>query len=288
MSHLRSTQRFDEGVCIAPDGERMEMVYQCAPSLPKACVHPLKTPAGVTITGFEMSDHVWHRGLWFTIKYINGTNFWEEQQPYGIQVNRGQPSVELTGPQSARIEHAVEWTSEATGPVIHETRRLELSTCGNVRLIDWTSELKALKDLALDRTPFTTWGGYGGMSYRASRELHDVTFETPGGEKVAALTGQPHDWCLLNGAVDGGPKRRVSIGIVDHPNNPRSPSPWYCKTGNGFTFMNAAFLFHEPMNVPAGQVLKMRYRIAWRDGQWEPGAFDELARQFRQSGEQAR
>ena len=48
-------------------------------NLPKPCFHPLHTAAGRQIAGFQMSDHTWHRGLWFTIKFINKTNFWEEQ-----------------------------------------------------------------------------------------------------------------------------------------------------------------------------------------------------------------
>lgn len=288
MEHLRLTQVFNEGICFAPDGEAVEAVYQSSPSLPKPCVHPMKTPARVTLSGFEMSDHVWHRGLWFTIKFINGTNFWEEHEPYGIQRGRAQPRVELTGHNAATVTHGLDWISDATGLVIQETRRLHFSAIGDVRQIDWTTELRAMKKLTLDRTPFTTWGGYGGLIYRGSRELHDVNFEVSSGEKVNALTGERHDWCLMNAAVDGGPKRRVSIGMIDHPDNPRSPTPWYGKGSNGYTFMNAAFLFHEPMEVPEGKVMKMRYRVAWRDGAWEDGAFAALADQFRRNREPSR
>ncbi|HEX9441848.1 MAG TPA: DUF6807 family protein, partial [Roseiflexaceae bacterium] len=42
---------------------------------PKPYFHPVCTPAGHCLTLFEPHDHVWHRGLWFTIKFINGENF---------------------------------------------------------------------------------------------------------------------------------------------------------------------------------------------------------------------
>ena len=249
--------------------------------LPKACVHPLITPKGHCLTGFEMSDHVWHRGLWFTIKFINGTNFWEEQSPFGVQVSEKQPICELLSAGAMRLTHQVDWASEATGVVFNENRTLTFRRLADgVQAIDWSTQLRAAADLTLDRTPFTTWGGYGGLSYRASREVHDVNFLLPGGETVSALAGQKHDWVVMQGSVDGGPGGKISLGMADHPANPRTPSPWYCKSGNGFNYMNAAFLFHEPMPLPRGQSLKFRYRIFYRDGLWTADEFASLAKTF--------
>jgi hypothetical protein len=255
--------------------------YQFNPKLPKACVHPLFTPKGHQISGFEMSDHVWHRGLWFTIKFINGTNFWEEHSPFGIQVPRSQPLCESIAPNAVRITHLLDWTSEATGTVLNEKRVITFRS--DIGAIDWSCDLHATQDLTLDRTPYTTWGGYGGMSFRASRELHDSSFLLPNGETVTALTGQKHDWVVLQASVDDGPGEKVSLGILDHPANPRGQSPWYCKCANGFTFMNAAFLFNEPMTVPRGQTLRFHYRILYRDGLWTTKEFAALATSFRES-----
>ena len=245
--------------------------YRCGPSLPKPCVHPLVTPGGHVLSGFEMSDHVWHRGLWFTIKFVNGTNFWEEHAPFGVQVSRGQPMVELLGERRLRITHRLMWTSEATGDVIDEARVLTFRGDG---VVDWATQLRAMKDLTLDRTPYTTWGGYGGLAFRAARELHEVNFLVCGGETVTALAGQPFPWTVLQAKVDGGAEQHVSIGMIDDPRNPRSPSPWYCKSGNGFNYMNPALLFHEPMYLKEGDALRLRYRVMYRDGLWSP---DELA-----------
>jgi hypothetical protein len=250
--------------------------------LPKACVHPLTTPRGHCLTGFEMSDHVWHRGLWFTIKFVNGTNYWEEQSTFGVQISAKEPRCELLSESAMRLTHQVDWTAEATGVVFNEQRSLTFRrSADGVNAIDWTTQLRAAADLTLDRTPYTTWGGYGGLSYRASREVHDVNFVLPNGETVPALAGQKHDWVVMQGSVDGGSGGKISLGMVDHPTNPRTPSPWYCKSGNGFNYMNAAFLFHEAMPLPRGESLKFRYRIFYRDGLWTAGEFADLAKAFR-------
>lgn len=259
------------------------LTYRFDPALPKPGVHPLMTPSGTVVSGWEMSDHVWHRGLWFTIKLINGSNFWEENAPYGIQKSAAIPTARLLGPMHARIEHTLIWTSDATGDVISETRTIDIRQDDHgIRTIDWSTRLTMLKDLLLDRTPYTTWGGYGGMSFRGSRELHDAAFLLPSGDEKPALVGEPHPWSLLQASVDGGLKRRVSVGLIDHPSNPRSPAPWYSKTAGGFVFANAAFLFHEPMSVTRGSTLAMKYRIHLRDGVWPAGEFARLADAFRQ------
>src|SRR2546430_969735 len=72
------------------DAPRWRYVYS---GKPKPFFHPLHTPAGHCLTLFEPHDHVWHRGLWFTIKFINGENFWEESEPFGIQQTILPPAV---------------------------------------------------------------------------------------------------------------------------------------------------------------------------------------------------
>ena len=250
--------------------------YRFGPALPKPCVHPLVTPRGHVLSGFEMSDHVWHRGLWFTFKFVNGTNFWEEHAPFGVQVTRGQPVVELLGQRRLRITHPLTWSSAATGDVIQETRVMTFRGDG---AMDWATQLLALRELTLDRTPYTTWGGYGGLAFRAARELHEVNFLLPGGETVSGLAGQPFPWTVMQGKVDGGAERHVSVGMIDHPSNPRSASPWYCKSGNGFNYMNPALLFHESMSLKEGESLRLRYRVMWRDGLWMADEFAAAAAQ---------
>lgn len=275
---MKITQTYDQTIEIEAAGSA---TYRHGSALPKPCVHPITTPAGATLTGFEMSDHVWHRGLWFTIKFINGVNFWEENAPFGVQTSEVQPTAHFISPNQTRVAHRLNWTSEKTGPVFREMRTLDFAHEGNVRWIDWTSELTAESELKLDRTPYTTWGGYSGLIWRTSREFHGATFTVPGGGTTQQLLGDRHEWALLQGKVDGGPNRLAAIGIVDHPSNPRAATPWYGKCADGYVFFNAAFLFHEPMDVKAGTTLTFKYRVFYRDGHWTADEFTGLANDFR-------
>ena len=279
-----TAQTWDKQIDIHLAGDLSANTYRHPPSQPKPCVHPLVTPKGHCLTGFEMSDHVWHRGVWFTIKYINGTNYWEENPPFGIQVSQAMPTCEMLSADSVRLRHHQRWTSEATGDVFDEKRCLTWSTADDgSRILDWTTTLTAQQNLTLDRTPFNKWGGYGGLAFRGTRELHDISFILPDGQTTQALTGEPHPWVAMQALVDGGPDQRVSVCVIDHPQNPRSPSPWYCKCRDGFTYMNPAFLFHEPMDVKSEQSLTFAYRILYRDGLWEHDAIVAAAANFQKS-----
>ena len=258
--------------------------YRFDRNLPKPCFYPLHTAAGRQIAGFQMSDHTWHRGLWFTIKFINKTNFWEENLPFGVQQTIAQPKCECISPQTISIAHKLQWTSQATGAVINEDRTIHFTVMADgTREINWWTSLMPLQDLLLDRTPYTTWGGYGGLAFRAGREVHNTSYLLPGGQTTSAIIGEPHPWALLRGSVDGDADAKISLGIIDHPGNPRSPQPWYAKSGQSYDFMNAAFLFHEPLSVSRGQPLNFRYRILFRDGWWEAGEFAKFATEFAQS-----
>ncbi|WP_043582654.1 PmoA family protein [Geminisphaera colitermitum] len=270
-------------IAATTPGDARSITYRYNPDTPKPGIHPLVTPRGHVLTGWEMSDHVWHRGLWFTIKFINKDNFWEERAPFGRQVTHaGQPVLEPVAADAARIMHTQQWISPAGEAVMDESRVVysKLQDDG-VTLVDWDISLRALRDVILDRTPFTTWGGYGGFSLRASRGMHGVDFLLPDGTTVPSISGDPHPWVVMQGRMDGGADERVSVCMIDHPENPVAPVPWYAKSANGFTFINAAFLFHGSLNAGAGETLRFRYRLLYRDGLWNTDEAAALAAGFR-------
>lgn len=218
---------------------------------PKPHVHPLVAPNGRVLTRSETPDHPWQRGVWFVVKFVNEENFWEEFDPCGHQ-----RQVD---------EHTLEWVRPNGEVVVTETRTIE--PVGDDAL-DWTSTLVPATDVVLDRTPFQGWGGYGGLAIRGAGDWTDtrILTETVEGPSVV---GEPSRWCDLSGPDAG-------IAFLDHPTNPRHPVPWYGNVANAIydtdeptNFVNAAFLFHEPLTVAAGGALRFRYRLVVHDGPWD-------------------
>ena len=97
----------------------------------------------------------------------------------------------------------------------------------------------------LDRTPFTTWGGYSGLALRGRPDWTDTRFLVADGTAHDRVLGMPSPWCDLSGHVDG---TTAGVLVLDGPSNPRHPVPWYGSTkadtygDEGWSnFVNAAF-----------------------------------------------
>lgn len=251
---------------------------------PKPFFHPLHTPAGFCVSLFEPHDHVWHRGLWFTIKFLNGENFWEENGDFGTQRSPLPPTVtHETGGVIAWTHDQLWERPHGAGSVFGETRRITYRPLTqDAYALDWDITLVAQTDLLLDRTPYTTWGGYGGLTLRGNRNWQKTRLLFSDGTTSDRPLGIPALWADLSGTFDGGRDQEGGVALFDHPGNPRHPSPWYGGTGTGH-YINAAFLFHEPMRLAAGETLRLRYRVLVHDFLWETGrlqaAYDAFAGQ---------
>jgi hypothetical protein len=223
----------------------------------KPYIHPLRTPAGATLTRVEPEDHPWHRGLWFTIKYVNGENFWEEMPPYGVLRHQDDTTLHWIRPDKESI-------------AIREQRRIEqVDLADDAYALDLTFELVPEHDTVLDRTEFTTWGGYGGLSFRGQPEWTDTRLMLDDGSEHERVLGTRSTWCDLSGPLGG-------VAFLDAPSNPSHPTPWYASTraatygDEGWSnFLNAAFLWDGPLEVGAGEMLAFRYRVVVHDGIWE-------------------
>ena len=77
-------------------------------------------------------DHPWHHGLWFTIKYVNGENFWETYDAYGVLRHVDPTTIHWIRPDRETV-------------VIVEERRLEEVDLGDddAYALDWTIDADA-------------------------------------------------------------------------------------------------------------------------------------------------
>jgi hypothetical protein len=229
----------------------------------------VRTKAGHVLTRATPADHPWHRGLWFTIKFVDEDNFWEEMEPYGTIVPRNPGS----------LDDDLDWIRPDGSVAITEHRTMTpVDLDEQAWALDWRFELTPTADVTLDRTPFTTWGGYGGLALRGSPEWHDTRILREGGEAKQRVAGRTGRWLDVSGRVGpgGDDDPEAGIALLDHPSNPRHPSPWYGSTFNPIygdepwsNFVNAAFLFHEPMPLEQGETLTMQYRVVVHDGTWD-------------------
>ena len=229
-------------------------------------VHPLRTPSGAVLTRDAPDDHPWHHALWFTIQYVNEENFWEEYDAYGVLRHVSPTTVHWIRPDRQTVA------------IVEERSLTHVDLGDDAYAIDWSIDLTPQTDVVLDRTEFTTWGGYGGLALRGRADWTDTRLLLDDGSEHERVLGTSSRWCDLSGIVDGG---EAGVLVLDHPDNPRHAVPWYGSTraatygDEGWSnFLNAAFLWDAPLDAAAGSAVSFRYRVVVHDGTWTTGRCD--------------
>lgn len=262
QSHDFSWNRTDTSLTLKNHNQTIwRLVFD--PSQPKSYFHPLATVEGQLLTGFEPKDHPWHRGLWWSWKYINGVNYWEENRTTGASEGVTElirATVETQPDSSATAELHLSYHPPEQAAVISEKRNLSISApeVDGAYAISWTSKFTAGEaPVKLERTlpPHQggpNHGGYAGLSLRFPRGSEGFRFLDSADHTEGH--GQSSRWVSVSGPKGG-------ITILDHPKNPRHPSPWYLSNKPDMLFANPALLYNEPLTLAAHKSLVLSYQI---------------------------
>ena len=260
----------------------------------KPFFHPLALPGGSPLTWQSPPDHVWHYGLWFSWKYLNGTNYWEEDKQLrrcdGVTSWRV-VKLETRVDFSAQIELALDYRARGSAsPLVTEQRVIAISppASDGSYSMDWELTFKAGgQKVKFDRTPLPgelggqTYGGYAGLSLRLAKELAEP--------KVAATAdpGEPRDNRFrfaaaaadYSGRIDGA---EAGIAFLDHPSNPRYPSRWYAivNPAQSFAFLNCAWLQLKPFELAANETFTLRYRVLVHPERWDAARLETEQKKF--------
>jgi hypothetical protein len=271
-------QKKSDSVALLADGQTVWR-FNYGPEESKPNFHPVAISKGPVLTWDKPADHPWHRALWFSWKFINGVNYWEEDPKTGRAAGKTEwerVAVETTPDFAARITLDLCYRLTNGQPVVAEHRVIEVSKPdpqGQYDL-DWTMTFKAMTtDAIFDRTPLPnepegkSYGGYAGLSVRLAERLLDRRAQTVEAPIVFAEGRYRGKATALDysGAIDG---RAAGIAIVDHPKNLNSPSPWYVINENVMYYFSPAVLCYGPYTLKAGQSFTLRYRVVAHPERW--------------------
>jgi hypothetical protein len=245
----------------------------------KPHLHPVATPAGLVLTRVEPPDHPWQRGVWFVVKFVDGDNFWEEGGAGGWGVQRHERRPQLA---DGVVEGELVWIRpDRTTVAIRERRRLRhVELAADAYAVDWDVTLRAPRDAVLDRSPYNgQWGGYSGLAFRGRDDWRDTRLLLDDGEPRDRVAPRRSRWCDLSGPVgDVGGATAGGVCVLDHPDNPSHPVPFYatCRAGPGYgegwaNTLYPAFLWDGPVRLAAGDALRFCYRMVVHDGVWDGG-----------------
>ncbi|MDB4913362.1 MAG: hypothetical protein JWM95_1006 [Gemmatimonadetes bacterium] len=257
----------------------------------KTFFDPVAVGSGTPFTNFKPADHPWHYGLWFSWKYINHVNYWEEDRNTGQAAGYTRwttPVIDTRPNGSATIRYDVSY-SKPTGEVdMTEHRELAISAPAKdgSYYIDWTMHFTAGKDGAiLDRTAMpgepngAVNGGYAGLSVRLAPAPMMMTIMTSDGPvtEFARDRARPFAAATAGNFAEGG-QDKGGIAILSDAANIADKAPWYIiNSATDFRFICAAILAPAIRALPAGGTWDLRYRVALKGTAWTQDALrDEL------------
>lgn len=266
------------------EGGRTVWRFNFDPQFAKTFFHPLSAGGGPELTGSQPADHRWHYGLWFSWKYINKANYWEENRETGKSEGTTRwsaPRIETQADGSATISLDLTYTHPAGRVDLIETRRLTVSApdAEGGYAIDWDSEFTAgAEGAVLGRTPMLgepdgrVNGGYAGLGLRLRGRPAGYSVVSPEGavDRFESSRARPDAPALgLNLSEDGTTAGAIAV-LSARDNMPSDSTPWYLVNSDAMHWANPAVLAPAEKHLSAGEKWRLRYRVIVRAAPWTP------------------
>lgn len=217
--------------------------YICRP-----CLYPVLTPTGTGLTRSypfaevdgEKQDHYHHRSIYSAHGLVNGFNLWDENVGglgHGTMLQRGEPTVRVAD-ATVHIDGVVDWFGPGGQRLLEEQRELSIRADGDLRIIDQSSQLRALYgDVTFGDTKE---GGMFAVRVPTSMDAKDNgriensegdVYENGEGEETT--WGKRAAWVDYSGPLPDG--EQWGHTVIDHHNNPWHPTYWHVRGYGLFT-----------------------------------------------------
>jgi hypothetical protein len=283
MSELRIEREGD--VVTATSGDVVVAEYNAtstvpAQDTPKPYFHPLRTPRGVTVTGFAPEDHTWHHGLSFAFPRVADHNLWgggtflDLERGYIVLDDHGvlQHDRWLPG-EASGFAHHLSWLGHGGDTLIGEDRRWRLGSEQDAIVIDFNTALRNLTEAPLPlETPGQRGrpdGGYGGLWLRLS---DDFAAEHLFGDEGNILeSGAESDTLIVHGRVASGEAVTLGLSFGDSPGNRN----WVYRF-EPFSAIGWGIAYIDGLVIPVDGELAIEHRLVILDGHVDPATVREL------------
>ncbi len=287
----------DGSIAAAWDGtELVRYVWQpTEPGLesPRPYLHPIRTLAGDEVSLYRPHDHVWHKGLAWSLSDVGGMNFWggptyRRDRGYVQLANNGRMRhdrfTELAAQDGAlRIGEDLTWTTEKGGAWIAEQRSIMVTVHQDLAAwrLSFGTQMRNVSGSVIRIGSPTTQGrenaGYSGLFWRGPRSFSGGTVITENGPAGEELMGSRAPWLGYAGRHDG--TGRVStLVFADNPANFCFPCEWFVRTSMYACVCPAPF-FSTEYDLADGESLTLGFDVIVADGERDASGCAELVAQ---------
>jgi len=233
--------------------------------------------SGLSLTTETSLPYPHHRSLLFACDHVNGGNYWQSNLAAGQILSTG-PKLGVCTETSAEILDACEWGKPGETPVSRDQRKITIRIADErTRFIDFDIRWTAVEDMTVTRTNHSLFSirSAGDISVWGGGTL--INSEGQKGEK--ATFGQPAAWCGYHGKRKAPADVVEGIAILDHPENPWAPCPWFTRD-YGFISPTPFNFIDKPWQLAAGKSVRLRYRVVLHAGDHKDAALDALHKEW--------
>ncbi|CAD6010709.1 PmoA family protein [Agreia sp. COWG] len=270
---------------------------------PRPYFAPMRTLAGDVMTGLRPPDHVWHKGLSWSLPVVGDDNFWGgpsyvsgrgyvQLENNGTQRHDGLEHLDLGEVDGIRhatgIDQRLHWTRQDGRTLFVESRRVTVSSIDerawvltfSTTMTNITPEPIALGSPA---TRGHSKVGYGGLFWRGPSSFTGGRILVPDAPATVAARTEPSEaeprdirapWLGFAGEHPNG--RSSTIVMVDGEATAAAPTPWFARSVDYPGLCPAPFLDAERIVPPAGDY-RARYAVVVGCGDHDAISAERLA-----------
>ncbi len=239
----------------------------------KPYLWPLRSASGKEVTRRypqqifpgESTDHLHHRGLWFSYDDVNGVKFWENDPSY-TKPNIGRIVVRSAtwkdGAKDGTLLANMDWRGPDGKTLLVEDRDMIFYSDPKLRIIDFIIRLTAAEDITFGDTKEGAFAIRLADSFTAKKGAKMV--DANGRTGMKEIWGKRSNWVDYTADVDG---EQLGVAIFDNPQNPRHPTYWHARDYGLFALNPFGQHAFDPSKeeshwkLPSGQSLVFRWRV---------------------------
>ena len=242
---------------------------------PRPYFHPLRTLAGDVVSLYRPHDHVWHKGIAWSLPNVGPANFWGgptylRGRGYEQLANNGTTrhlSFATAGPAS--VVENLAWDTEQGERWFTETRTLTFAVHAASWTLGFATAFTNVTDGPIVLGSPTTQGrenaGYGGLFWRGPRAFTGGRVTVPGRTGGDELMGVRAPWLAFQGRHDE--HGRDSTLVFTAEDEPK----WFVRS-TPFAAVCPAPFFDTEVTVTPGETRTYRYTVTIADGTPDPAS----------------
>ncbi|TNC26490.1 DUF6807 domain-containing protein [Amycolatopsis alkalitolerans] len=246
---------------------------------PKPYFHPLRTLSGDLVSLYRPHDHVWHKGISWSLCHVGTENFWggptyvrgegyRQLDNDGTQKHTGFSRLD-SGTDQVEVTEELEWVAQAGQLMFTEVRRFSVKAHPDLGAwqLAYSSEMRnTTRDTVAFGSPTTNGreaAGYSGLFWRGPRSFSGGFVVTPDGTGGDEMMGCTAPWLGFVGRHDGAGVGSTVV-FSDHPSNYCYPTKWFVRAGMYAVVCPAPF-YDTEREMPPGETLSLRYDVLIAD-----------------------